>query len=184
MLVVVLDSSVLFPNTLRDVLLTLAENELYRPVWSSAILEEVRRNVLAKRRVAPAAFDRTLRLMSMAFEGAEVEGWEEYVDALTLPDPDDRHVLAAALASSAQVIVTANLDDFPDKTVNFYDVQAIHPDTFLMDLLDAFPGLVVNILRERATAYRRPPTDLGGLLTRLDRAGVSGFTEEVRRLVF
>jgi hypothetical protein len=98
---VLLDASVLFPNVLRDTLLTLAEHDLYEPQWSTQILAEVRRNVIAKRPVAPAAIDRTLALMSAAFEYATVDGWQKLVDQFELPDPDDRHVVAAAIAGGA-----------------------------------------------------------------------------------
>lgn len=182
MLVAVLDSSVLFPNTLRDVLLTIAEHELFRPHWSAAILDEVRRNVIAKRHVDPIALDRTLRLMTAAFDGAEVAGWEDHVDRLQLPDPEDRHVLAAAIIARADVIVTANLTDFPSKSLRAHRVDAMHPDDFLLDRLDEAPGLVIRILCERIAELRRPPMDLNGLLDRLARCGVGGFVEEVRRL--
>jgi predicted nucleic acid-binding protein len=182
MLSAVLDSSVLFPNILRDVLLTLADHEFYRPRWSSAILEEVRRNVIAKRKVDPAAFDRTLMLMSAAFDDAEVQDWQAHMPGLDLPDPDDRHVLAAAIAGEAQVIVTANLSDFPDIRLQRHRVQALHPDRFLLEHLDIAPSAIVPLLEQLADSYRKPPLDLDGLLMRLDRAGVSGFAEEVRRL--
>lgn len=103
---ILLDSSVLFPNVLRDTLLTLAEHDLFEPQWSAAILSEVRRNVIAKRGVSAAAIDRTIALMSSSFEYALVEGWEPLVETLRLPDPDDRHVLAAAIAGGAGSIVT------------------------------------------------------------------------------
>ena len=109
---VVLDACVLFPNVLRDAMLTLAERELFRPLWSDAILGEVRDNVIAKRNVDPAAFDRTLALMNASFDGALVADWQPLVAGLELPDPDDRHVLAVAIAGGAQTIVTFNLVDF------------------------------------------------------------------------
>jgi len=142
-----LDACVLFPNVLRDSLLTLAEHELFRPLWSSAVLAEVRRNVLAKRSVDASAFDRTLALMNRAFDGANVEGWESLVAGLELPDRDDRHVLAAAIAGDAQSIVTFNLKDFPAHQLEPHHVDAIHPDSFLLDLLDLAPGRTLVALR-------------------------------------
>ncbi len=78
MYTVVLDACVLFPNILRDTLLTLAERELFHPLWSEAILDEVRRNVIAKRKVDPAAFDRALALMDAAFDDALVANWRPH----------------------------------------------------------------------------------------------------------
>lgn len=125
---VLLDSCVLFPNVLRDTLLTLAEHELFEPRWSSEILAEVRRTVIAKRSVSALAIDRTLALMSAIFDYAMVDGWEQFVDELHLPDPDDRHVLAAALAGGARTIVTANLRHFPADDLLKHDTEAISPD--------------------------------------------------------
>jgi hypothetical protein len=73
----------------------------------------VRRTVIAKRSVSASAIERTLALMSAIFDYAMVDGWEELVDGLHLPDPDDRHVLAAAIASGTRTIVTANLRHLP-----------------------------------------------------------------------
>ncbi|HEV3169981.1 MAG TPA: hypothetical protein VGZ32_06560 [Actinocrinis sp.] len=86
----VLDACVLFPNFLRDTVLTLAEQELFRPLWSAAILAEVRRNVLAKREVDADAFDRTLLLMNTAFDDAMVEDWEPLVTGSIFPIPTTR----------------------------------------------------------------------------------------------
>jgi predicted nucleic acid-binding protein len=179
----VVDTCVLFPNTLRDTVLTLAQDGLFRPLWSSAILDELKRTVLARGHTDATAFARTLALMSSAFEDAEVTGWESLVSGLELPDNDDRHVLAAALAGGAQSIVTFNLKDFPGDCLRPHFVDAIHPDEFLLDQLDLAPRLVISALARQAARYRRPPMDLHGLLRALDRSGVTGFTEEVRRLV-
>jgi len=172
----------LFPNILRDTLLTLAERELFRPLWSDAILDEVRRNVLAKRNVDPAAFDRTLALMNASFDDALVDDWQPIVIGLELPDPDDRHVLAAAIAGGAQAIVTFNLVDFPTKQFQPHHVDAVHPDSFLLDQLDLSPAVVLNALAKQAQRFRNPAMDLSGLLARLERCDVPEFTEEVRRI--
>jgi predicted nucleic acid-binding protein len=179
---VVLDACVLFPNILRDTLLTLAERELFRPLWSAAILDEVRRNVIAKRNVDPSALDRTLALMNIAFDDALVEDWQPLVVGLELPDPDDRHVLAAAIAGGAQTIVTFNLVDFPAKQLGPHHVDAVHPDTFLLDQLDLAPARVLSALAKQAQRFRNPAMDLSGLLARLERCDVPEFTEEVRRI--
>jgi predicted nucleic acid-binding protein len=179
---VVLDACVLFPNILRDTMLTLAERELFRPLWSDAILDEVRRNVLAKRNVDSAAFDRTLALMNSSFDDALVENWQPVVVGLELPDPDDRHVLAAAIAGGAHTIVTFNLVDFPAKQLQPHHVDAVHPDSFLLDQLDLSPGVVLNGLVKQAQRFRNPAMDLSGLLARLERCDVPEFTEEVRRI--
>jgi predicted nucleic acid-binding protein len=179
---VVLDACVLFPSTLRDTLLTLAQRRLFQPLWSERILDEMRRNILAKRpHVVPARLDRTLQLMRATFDGACVEGFEPLEAGLELPDPDDRHVLAAAIISGAQAIVTKNLKDFPAKTLGGFDIEAVHPDDFLLDQLDLAPPAVVGGLRDQVNRFKNPPMDLIGLLARLERDEVPRFAEEVRR---
>jgi predicted nucleic acid-binding protein len=178
---ILLDSSVLFPNVLRDTLLTLAEHELFEPQWSAAILAEVRRTVIAKRSVTASAIDRTLALMSATFDYAMVEGWEHLVDQLYLPDPDDRHVLAAALAGEAQTIVTANLRHFPADDLRPHDIVAISPDQFLSKILDTEPDIVIEALHSQAERYRRPPMELNDLLDCLDRAGAPIFARRIRK---
>jgi hypothetical protein len=142
--------------------------------FGEAILAEVRRNVLAKRDVDPTAFDRTLTLMNNAFDDAMVEDWEPLVVGLDLPDPDDRHVLAAAIAGGAQSIATFNLVDFPVKRLVPHNIEAVHPDTFLLDQLDLAPATVLAALRRQAGRLRKPPTDLSGLTW---RSGVPGAGE-------
>ncbi|MBN1174337.1 MAG: PIN domain-containing protein [Micromonosporaceae bacterium] len=181
--VILLDACVLFPNYLRDTFLTLAEEELFRPAWSAAILAEVRRNVLAKRQVNPQAFDRTLEVMNAAFPLAMVHGWEPVVPELELPDLDDRHVLAAAIAGGARSVVTFNLGDFPAASLRPHQVDVVHPDTVLLECLDLAPALVLRGLSRQIGRCRRPPMDLQALLVRLDRCGVPNFTDEVRRRV-
>jgi predicted nucleic acid-binding protein len=179
---VVLDACVLFPNVLRDSLLTFAEHDLFRPLWSDAILDEVRRNVVTKRNVDPSAFDRTLALMNGSFDGALVENWKPVVAELSLPDPDDRHVLAAAIAGGGQAIITFNLVDFPTDRLTPHHIDAVHPDAFFLDQLDLAPARVLAALTKQAERFRNPVMDLSGLLARLERCGVPDFTEEVRRI--
>lgn len=176
-----LDSSVLFPNVLRDALLTIAEGHLYRPHWSDAILDEVERNLVLKRGVAPERFQRMRDLMNRAFLGAEVIDWPSHMTGLELPDADDRHVLAAAIAAGAPVIVTANLRDFPAVVLGRFGISAVHPADFLTDLLREEPATVVRSLERLAARWSDPPSDLPGVLGRLDRAGVGGFADEARR---
>jgi hypothetical protein len=83
--------------------------------------------------------------MKTAFEDAMVMGWEATCAGLDLPDPDDRHVLAAAITGGAQSLVTFNLKDFPDDKLLPTRVEAVHPDDFLLDQLDLHPGLALPV---------------------------------------
>jgi predicted nucleic acid-binding protein len=140
-----LDTCVLVPSRARDVLLETASMGVYRPLWSSEILAELDRTLRllqAKRGVPPEETDaylkRLLRQMRTAFPDAVVNGWEPLVATVQLPDPDDRHVVAAAWTGRADVIVTDNLADFPpDALPAPLFRQSL--DDFLLDSLDLYP---------------------------------------------
>lgn len=107
-------------------------------------------------------------------------GYESLIDGMD-NDPKDRHVLAAAVRANAEVVVTFNGVDFPEFALKPYDILAVHPDEFLLDQLDLYPGLTVEVLRHQAASYRREPTTVPGVLVLLERAGVPRFAAEVRR---
>lgn len=174
-----LDTCVLYPAYLCDTLLRLAEAETYRPLWSADVLQELRRN-LVEQGVDANKVDYRIREMSRSFPDATVAGYESLTESMTT-HPKDRHVLAAAVRANAEVVVTFNIRDFPDSAVKPYDVAALHPDDFLLDQLDLHPGQTLRALREQAAAYRREPTDVAGLLVRLERSGLPGFAADVRR---
>ena len=124
MFAALLDTSVLWPSLQRDFLLSLAVEGLYRPLWSTAILDELRYHEAQKligRGHDPAlAAQRAQRLvdrMSTAFNDAVVVNWESLDGTFGLPDVDDEHVVAAALVGGADVIVTSNLKDFPPQQI-------------------------------------------------------------------
>lgn len=177
-----LDACVLVPNSLCDTLLRLAERGFYRPLWSARILDET---AWALRVVHPEIPDDRIRrrqkAMNATFEDALVEGWEPVCAGLDLPDPDDRHVLAAAIRGGAQAIVTFNTKDFPEHLVPS-GVALAHPDEFLLDQLDLHPGMALQVLTEQASDLSNPPSDLAGVLNRLERCGAPRFADAVRLL--
>jgi predicted nucleic acid-binding protein len=112
--VVLYDANVLYPSTLRDLLIRIAQSGLVQAKWSDRILDEVFDNLKANRPdLDPARLDRTRQLMNRSVRDVLVIGYEPIQAGLNLPDPDDHHVLAAAIKAKAQVIVTRNLKDFP-----------------------------------------------------------------------
>lgn len=152
---VVLDACVLLPYQLADLLLRLADAELYEPLWSEAILDEVHRNLITTFAIPTDKATKRLNHMRSAFPNAAVTGYEELIDAMTT-DAKDRHVAAAAVRGNAALIVTANLRDFPPEALAPYDIEAIHPDDFLQDQLDLSPTLTLQCLRQQRTEYTRP----------------------------
>ncbi|WP_327368937.1 PIN domain-containing protein [Streptomyces sp. NBC_01217] len=174
----VLDTCVLFPNYLRDTLLRLAEAELYEPLWSAGILEELERNIAEK--VSPVKAKQLVEALSGAFPDSSVSGYAGLVPAMT-NDPKDRHVLAAAVCGQAHAVVTLNVKDFPARAADPYEIEVIRPDDFLLDLLDLAPVDVLSVLRKQAGGYRREPRDLHGLLDRLAAGGAPQFVAEFRR---
>lgn len=177
-----LDACVLVPIALTDTLLRLAEAETYRPLWSDQVLDEVERNLpKMASSVTPEKASRRVAVMRDAFPDALITGYEALVPTMT-NDPKDRHVLAAAVAGGAAVIVTANLDDFPVVALQPYDIAAVHPDDFLLDQLDLHPRATVRCLREQVTAYNNPSVKVTEFLDKFANT-VPKFANEVRALL-
>ncbi|MFY1652353.1 PIN domain-containing protein [Solwaraspora sp. WMMB762] len=174
-----LDTCALYPVYLCDTLLRLAEAEAYRPLWSTDIHTELHRNLVAAG-IDVGRVDRRIGHMVRTFPDAMVTGYETLIDGMS-NDPKDRHILAAAVRANAEVIVTFNLRDFPESALKPYDILAVHPDDFLLDQLDLYPGLTIEILEQQAASYRREPTTVAALLPLLERAGLPQFTAEIRR---
>lgn len=151
---VVLDACVLVPYQLADLLLRIADAELFEPLWSEEILSEVERNII-KLGVEPAKAARRIAQMGSAFPNANVAGFEDLVPAMT-NDPKDRHVAAAAVRGGAALIVTANTGDFPPEALAQYEIEVVHPDDFLQDQLDLERATVVACLQQHREAYTRP----------------------------
>ncbi len=179
----VLDANVLHSQPLTSLLLELAVARLYRPAWSQDIHAEWRRSVLrARPDVDPAALDRRRAAMDSALPDACVSGYAPFIEVLTLPDPGDRHVLAAAVRAKAQVIVTFNERDFPTDTLAGFDVVAQHPDVFLRHLVDLQPALVRARIEQMLQGWRQPPNTPEAFIDALERAGLPDTAAALREL--
>ena len=175
-----LDANVLYPAQLRDLLMRLAVGGLFRAHWSETIHKEWMRN-LAKGRADLSWEDlsRTRRLMDTALPGACVEGHRTHIPKLSLPDPDDRHVLAAAIEIEASYIVTRNLKDFPRESLGAYGITLCAPDPFIMMLYERAPKNVVGVVKELRASLSNPPQTPKQLL---DHFRASGLTETAQAL--
>lgn len=160
---VVLDACVLIPASLRDTLLRAAERGMYRLHWSDLILEEVSRNLVKR---GMTSFDDAKDLtdvMRQFFAEAMVRNFEALVPCMT-NDEKDRHVLAVAVMSKSQVIVTSNIQDFPLAALDPFGIEAQTPDEFLTHLLDLNPRSLVKILTEQAQDLDNPPMSVQEVL--------------------
>lgn len=179
--VVVYDACVLYPAPLRDFLVRLATTGLFAARWSDQIHEEWTRNVRAKRPdLAMSQLERTRDLMNDAVPDCLVTGHERLVSALELPDPDDRHVLAAAIVAHAQMIVTFNLRDFPPEKLEPFGVEAIHPDRFIECQLDLREAAVIQAAKVQRQSLKNPPRTANEFLDTLAAQGLPVTADRLR----
>ena len=149
-LIVVLDACVLYPAPLRSLLMYLAMTDLYRPRWTAEIHEEWMRNVLRDYPdMTRQQLERIRALMDSHVRGCLVSGYESRIPTLELPDPDDRHVLAAAIHVGADAILTFNLKDFPIDIVASYGIDVLPPDDFLAFQLELAPKVVCSAAKSQ-----------------------------------
>lgn len=167
----VLDACVLGGALKRNILLSLAEAGLFRPKWSAAILDEAERAIT---RISNGTADSTRQCgnMESAFPEALVTGFDPLIEGLSLPDPDDRHVLAAAINTGAHVIVTDNLVDFPNASLVSFGIEAMSADDFIADCIDLDPGGAMTALRRMRQRFEKPQMDAAALIREIERQGL------------
>ncbi len=179
----VLDACVLYPAPLRDFLMHLTLLDLFRARWTEAIHAEWMRNVLAQRPdLRPDQLARTKELMNTHARDALVEGYEPLIETLILPDPDDRHVLAAAIHTEADLIVTFNLRDFPSSALNPHTITAIHPDEFLLTLFEMDAQRVQQAAERQRNMLKNPPKSQEEYWQTLAVNGLPQTVEKLRKL--
>jgi len=145
--VAIFDASILYPFHLRNILVQAAVDRLVDARWTDEIHEEWMRNLIADAPTIPLArLKATRQLMNSALPGATVSGYGHLIPTLELPDPNDRHVVAAAIAARARLILTWNLRDFPTATLKKHGLHRQTPDAFLAELFDREPDLMVSSL--------------------------------------
>ena len=177
----VYDACVLYPAPLRDLLLWLAVSGRFRARWSAEIQAEWTRNLLANRPDLEGRLERTVELMNTSVPDVLVTGYETLVAGLELPDPDDRHVLAAALRCNAGVIVTFNLKDFPRDRLEPFAIEAQHPDDFVDNLIALDPAAVLRAVQRARANLRNPPHSVDQYLAVLARQGLPQTTQALRK---
>jgi predicted nucleic acid-binding protein len=170
MFTALLDTCTLWPSLRRDFLLSLAIEGLYRPVWSSVILDELEYEEEQKlvkrgstRKEAQRRAQHLVTQMRTWFNDALVEGWEALEGSFQLPDPDDEHVLAAAVMAHAGAIVTDNIRDFPSTLVP-QAIDIIKPHVFAANTVEVSPRHAFAAVRKIASRSGK----VGPLLTEAD----------------
>ena len=178
----IFDACVLYPAPLRDLLMHLALTDLFCAKWTDAIHAEWMRSVLKSRPdLTQVQLERTRQLMNAHILDCLVTDYEALIPVLTLPDPDDRHVLAAAIRSSADIIVTFNLGDFPQESLKKWGIEAQHPDDFINHLLDLAPHIVCAAAKRHRESLKNPPKNADEFLAALERQGLAQTVAKLRR---
>lgn len=182
---VLLDTCVLVPIVKTDLLLTLARRHAFHPLWSDAILDELSRTiVLVNPNISGDRAAERIQNMNDAFEDALVRDWEPLEACITgLPDPDDRHVVAAAIRGNAAAIVTDNIKHFPDAALAPWGIHAVGSDDFLVDSLDLSKSRMLACLIEMAEKRTNPKLTVDNIVEALERAGAARFVREIRSLL-
>lgn len=175
------DACVLYPAPLRDLLVHLAITAPFRARWTLQIQDEWISNLLQNRLdLKRERLERTRALMNQSVRDCLVTDYESLIPALTLPDPNDRHVLAA-IVTKADVIVTFNLADFPASALQAYGIEAQHPDSFIRRQLDSSPDAVLLAVQRQRESLTNPTKTVEELLDTLERQGLGETVAYLRR---
>jgi len=142
----VLDTNVIYPIIIRDLLFWFAYYELYTPKWSNTIFKEWK-EVMIRKGITKDEAEKRVQRANSAFPDALVINYETLIANLTLPDENDRHVVAAAIKSNADVIVTNNLKDFPEEYLNSFGIKAKSADDFLTDIIDLNQDIAIKAFK-------------------------------------
>ena len=154
---------------------------MYGARWTERIQEEWQRNLLQNRPELKHSIPRTVELMNEAIEDCLVRGYERLIDSLVLPDPNDRHVLAAAIAGHADAIVTFNLKDFPEDVVDVHGIEMLHPDDFLVAQYGLDPIRVLGEIRAVRQRLRRPARGVQEFIANVEAQGLPQFAQLLRK---
>ena len=178
----VLDTNVMYPLWTRDLLLWFAYFDLYTPKWSNNIFEEWLQVMIRKGVSREEALKRTHKA-NLAFPDALVKDYEFLIESLSLPDPKDRHVLAAAIKTNANLIVTNNLKDFPADYLARFSLSAKCPDDFFADIIDLNHHLAVRALQKLVQNKKRPPYSISEVLQIFRNSGLNNTADYFHILI-
>lgn len=167
----VLDTNVIYPIDIRDLLFWFAYYELYTPKWSNHIFDEWK-DVMIRKGVPEEEASKRINVAQMAFPDALVENYESLIEGLELPDEKDRHILAAAIKTNADVIVTNNLKDFPKEYLATFGLKAKSVDDFITDIIDLNQERTLLSFKELVMNRTNPDLDEFQILDRFRKLGL------------
>jgi hypothetical protein len=177
----IFDSCVFYSAPLRDILLELSGEGIFRARWTHQIHDEWIRNVLANNsHIKPEQLARTRQLMDRAVPECLILGYEHLINSVNLPDNNDRHVLAAAIVARAGVIVTFNTKDFPEHELKPYGLKAQHPDDFLISQFDLANGPVCAAIKRLRSRLKNPPMNVAAYLANLRQQQLLQFEQRLQ----
>ena len=177
------DACVLYPAPLRDCLLRLALTDLFKARWTDQIHAEWMSALLRDGKFNAEKLAKVRDLMDANVRDAKVEGYEALIESLQLPDPNDRHVLAAAIRCNANAIVTFNLKDFPQNALAPFGIDAIHPDDFIYYQIDMAPSRCCSAFKRQRQALKNPAMDIDEFLATLQRQQLPQTVSKLREFI-
>jgi excisionase family DNA binding protein len=179
---VFIDTNVLFPFSVMDLMLALTEDGIHDVMWSDELLDEWERIIVRERRRSPdsaAGITATIRQF-FADTRIPAESYRDLVAEVDGPDPDDNAHMAAAVAAQVELLVTWNAKDFDCGFSRINSLRIVSPDEYLCTLYEELPDEVLATITRLAASKRRPPMTLVELVNTLDRAGVHEFASRLR----
>ncbi|GAA1357739.1 PIN domain-containing protein [Streptomyces beijiangensis] len=178
-MLVFVDTNVLFPFSVMDLMLALTEDSVHEIVWSERLLGEWERVIVRERKRSPASAATVTRAIRQFFADCEIPetAYAHLVDTMPGDDPDDRHHSAAAVAARAEALITWNLDDFPAASLADRGVRVMDPDTYLCELHQELPHEVYDTVVRLAAEKRNPPVSFQEAVVRLAKAGLPRFAD-------
>jgi len=172
---IIIDTNVLYSAPLRDIILRLAEKETFSVHWSEYTLIELRRNLSQKNGMPEDKIEKLIQRITTAFPDACV--LNPNIDPIKLTAKEDRHIVAAAIQSHAEVIVTQNISDFPEDELSFYNIEAQTPDEFLVHHFTLEETKTVRTVSELLKDLTNPPYSTDEYLTILEQVGAVAFAQ-------
>lgn len=178
----VLDTNVVYPVIIRDLLFWFAHYDLFTPKWSTHIFDEWKR-VMKEKGVSEEEVNKRIEKASKAFPDALVHNYERLIKHLELPDENDRHVLAAAIKTNANLIVTNNIKDFPAEYLQSFGINAKTADDFLTDIIDLNQEQAVAAFNEMVLNKKNPKFDELEVLDQLRKVGLTDTANYLHALI-